>query len=271
MNILFVNLLTIPYDHLKKIILDEGTLNQELVMPLGILYLSSSLKEKSNNANISLLDFTLSFKNRRRIKSIDDFIRVTIEQQIRDKPDVIAFSLMFSSSHMFFRNSLKILRETYPESIFVVGGIHATNAAHYILKNEDIDYILLGESETAFSEFIDHLNHRSDAVSKIKGCYAKGEALQGTALAHAEAVKNIDELPFPDWELLNMEEYVSKGGWRRNIGETINSRSATLMTTRGCPHHCTYCSAHTVHGRKVKYRSIENVLKEMLALYINSV
>ena len=88
------------------------------------------------------------------------------------------------------------------------------------------------------------------------------------SLSLAEQMEDLDMLPFPDWDLLDIENYVNASGWGRRIGkDSALRRIATILTTRGCPFRCTFCSAHTVHGRKVRYRSAKNVLEEMKVLY----
>ena len=90
-----------------------------------------------------------------------------------------------------------------------------------------------------------------------------------TTYETAEYIENLDELPFPDWELLNMNKYLEGGKTRRKQFGRIEDKSymASIFTSRGCPFKCTFCSSHTIHGRKMRYRSNENVTEEMMILY----
>ena len=98
----------------------------------------------------------------------------------------------------------------------------------------------------------------------IKGCYSKDNC--DNSLKIAEPIANLDSLPFPDWELINIDEYLSDRGWR-HFGSTITKKWAPINTLRGCPYKCTFCSSHTVHGRKIRYRSVKNVIEEIKLLH----
>jgi len=68
-------------------------------------------------------------------------------------------------------------------------------------------------------------------------------------------------------DLIDMNNYVSQKGRRKSIGNAATAKMASIATTRGCPFKCTFCSGHTVHGRKVRSRSVENVVGEMKLLH----
>ncbi len=65
-----------------------------------------------------------------------------------------------------------------------------------------------------------------------------------------------------------MKEYIRGPGSRaRSIDKIEQDGEATIVTTRGCPFHCTFCASWTVHGREMRYRSTENVLGELRQLH----
>ena len=66
-----------------------------------------------------------------------------------------------------------------------------------------------------------------------------------------------------------MKAYATKKGSQREFEDTELRKVATIVTTRGCPNKCTFCAAHLVHGRKLRYRSVDNVVGEVKALYEN--
>jgi radical SAM superfamily enzyme YgiQ (UPF0313 family) len=86
----------------------------------------------------------------------------------------------------------------------------------------------------------------------------------------SDYIENLDELPFPDWGILDMDRYLEKGKTRRKEygkEEGESAYMASIFTSRGCPFKCTFCSSHTVHGRKMRYRSDKNVTEEIMTLY----
>jgi uncharacterized radical SAM superfamily protein len=79
-------------------------------------------------------------------------------------------------------------------------------------------------------------------------------------------VRDLDTIPFPVWDLIDMEVYTTRAS-RWEIGTTPNSRVVCIVASRGCPFRCTFCSSHTVHGHKVRLRSIENIVAEVRELH----
>ena len=64
-----------------------------------------------------------------------------------------------------------------------------------------------------------------------------------------------------------MSEYVDEKGRKKSIGKATDSKLASFITTRGCPYKCTFCSSPTVHGKKLRYRSTENIIAEIKLLH----
>ncbi len=265
-NILFVNLLSLPYLYLEQCLKGESRYDQELVMPKGILYLSASVKARNRAARIHLLDYVLGFKESFSAYSdIRHFVQGEAEKYRHLDPNIVAISLMFSSSHRFFDLVLETLKGLWPGAVTVAGGVHATNCTRTLLRHKDLDCVVRGEGEVAFPEVVEQLCEGREV--KVKGVYHRGNITATGSLELADHVTHLDSLPFPHWELLDTEPYMTSGGWERDMGDALPRSSATVLTTRGCPHKCTYCSAHTVHGRKVRYRSVENVMSEMALLH----
>ena len=261
-NILFVNLLPYTYGHIEQVLKGSFLHRAALAMPMGSLYLSSYLKAHNDVGKIELLDFPRQFDKLTSYSSIDEFAKEETMRYADSKPDIIAISLLFSASHPFFDLVLKISKEIWPKALTVVGGLHATNCPKYLLKYESIDYVVLGEGEIALSKMVKQ--YASNEQISVRGVYDKSNIKMSQPLLLADGAEDLDILPLPDWELIDMEAY-AKGGFRNNVAGFV-AKSATIITTRGCPLKCTFCSAHTVHGRKVRYRSAEKVLEEIKLL-----
>ncbi len=261
-NILFVNLPSLPLQNIKDIFSSKNTIYQPIAMPLGIMYISSYLK-KNHEVNIDILDYALHTKYMKDYKNIDEFIDRLTTDKVLFNPDIIAISLLFSCSHDFFNICVDKIHKLFPNSIIVVGGIHATHCYKYLLENSPIDYVFRGESELSFSEFIQ--NYITKRSLHTKGVYSKENINDATELC--DNVTNLDDLPFPDWNLINMEIYTTEKGRRKDLGNDITAKLCSLITTRGCPFKCTFCSSHTIHGRTVRYRSVQNIINEIKQVY----
>ena len=147
--------------------------------------------------------------------------------------------------------------------IVILCGADATDHyAEYIEKGAD--YCLLGEGEETLIELLDQLSGQSEAqLASILGLAYKSSAsgLQSpnSLILHNSRrpdITNLDKLPFPAWDLVDVEKYRSI--WIKRHGYF----SMNMVTTRGCPYHCNWC-AKPIWGQRYNSRSPENVVAEM--------
>ena len=141
----------------------------------------------------------------------------------------------------------------------VVGGPDAS-ACHELYMNWGADYAVIGEGEETSAELLRCITGDPNlAIEDICGlAYKKnGEIVVN---ARRPLVKDLDQLPFPDWKAIDVGRYLSL--WRDKNGYT----SLHILSSRGCPFSCSWCS-RAVFGRTVRQRSVENVLKEISELW----
>lgn len=262
-KVLFINLLTLPLDDIMAFFGVKTVRTQSVAMPLGILYLSAAIKAADCVDKVGIVDYVLGMQDSGKYGDIDAFIEGVARENARFEPDVLAFSLNFSASYAFFLRVSKVLRQLWPYAVTIVGGVHATNSTKYLLEEAQLDYVARGEGERSMVDFLKAL--ADNRPVNVKGIYFHNMVVAPGENVLADCVEDLDELPFPDWDLIDMNRYAVSLGRQRDIGKTL--RHSSLMTTRGCFFRCTFCSAHTVHGRKIRFRSVENVLKEMRSLY----
>ncbi len=273
-SVALVNLPPLPFHE----VLEAGNSYPCLAMPLGLLYLSSSIKKFCSLEEVAFLDFNLAAYNWRHqdLRAddetlVDARIKAFIEESLGSPPDIVGVSMLFSTSVKFGLRVIATLKELYPNAKVAVGGNHATNDTLNLLKQPSIDYVVRGEAETGFSEFLNTFDDSGDGTrfTLVKGVYGK-ELLEDPQLflAVCDLPDDLDDLPHPEWSQIDMDSYQDETSSRkRDFGTSIDSKMASIMTSRGCPFHCTFCASHTVHGRKMRYRSPENVLDEMRQLY----
>lgn len=264
-NILFIHMPSIPVSEIEARIRRENQLAILLAMPMGILYLSSYIKNNCDINKVGILDYVLHLDEIEQYKTIDNFIEEIAKKDIDFYPDILAFSLQFTVSYGFFEKCINKLKKIWPKSIVIVGGNHATNSTKFLLADKNVDFVLRGEGEISFSLFVTQFSNNEEI--HVNGIYNKENAVDENPLKISDMVENLDSIPFPDWVLIDMKSY-SHGGTRRHIAEegTREYLASAIITTRGCPFHCTYCSSHNVHGRRMRYRSIRNVVEEIKQL-----
>ena len=197
-----------------------------------------------------------------RVKIIDAeaeniSLKEVIKQTGRFKPDIIGMTATTPFFHIVV-NYAKLLKQTFPNASIAIGGAHIT-----ILQEKNFyscfDYAFIGEAEVSWAEFLKRYENNKD-ISDIRGIiYRKDNKV--TSTGSSEPVKDIDSIPYPARHLLNREKY--------NIG-TLRGRKnfTTIMTTRGCPFKCIFCSTK-VFGNRVRRRVAGSVIDEIKSVIYN--
>lgn len=137
----------------------------------------------------------------------------------------------------------------------IVSGSDATDhlAAYF---QHGVDVAIIGEAEQTLHDLLDHLSGRSDTpLRQIAGlAWLEGNAIQRTE--PRPFLKELDTLPFPAWDMLDL------GAYRQRWHERHGYYSMNMVTTRGCPYRCNWC-AKPIYGRRYNSRSPENVVAEL--------
>lgn len=148
----------------------------------------------------------------------------------------------------------RVARRTLPHAFIVMGGIHATRFPVETLEEcEVLDAVSMGEGERTFVELIAVLEDPSGDLGSVKGLAYR----QGSRVVMNEerpCLVDLDELPFPARHLLPMEAYSSAGH---------PHRTASIVSSRGCPFGCKFCAAPFIGGKRYRARSAESILDEI--------
>lgn len=130
------------------------------------------------------------------------------------------------------------------------------HSADYL--NANFDFVIVGEGEQTLSELVKALNNNVNDFSAINGLRYKNNSTI-TETNKRENLKDLDLLPMPAWQLLNIAPY--KNAWMKSKGFF----SINIATTRGCPYKCNWC-AKPIYGNRYNSRSPQNVVNELLYL-----
>lgn len=211
-------------------------------VPLGILYISSYLKQ--HGFDVELYDSTFKSFEEQKKKLLDT------------KPDVIAVycNLMTKLNVLPLMKFIKSVPELGKTKI-ILGGPEPPFYSEEFL-NAGADIIVESEGEITMKSLCEELVMPSPDLSKVKGIIFKngnGEAVKTQA---RDMVKDIDELPMPDREGVELNLYLD--AWKKAHGYS----SVSINTMRGCPYTCRWCS-HSVYGMSYRRRSPEKTVEEI--------
>lgn len=213
--------------------------------PLGLLYLASYLRAHQPGHELELID--LRCLKRPYLK---------LQQRLLNwKPDIVAISALTCEAQSL-HDGAAMAKRADENIVVIAGGPHISACTSDVTEDSNIDVLVAGEGERTFTEL----------VSRIAG----GQSLGGTPGAGvrnregsvewgapAEPIADLDSIPFPSWDLVDIGRYARLG----RAGNVRRGRYLPVFTSRGCPYQCYYC--HNVFGRKFRYRSAGNVVEEI--------
>jgi magnesium-protoporphyrin IX monomethyl ester (oxidative) cyclase len=230
-------------------------------LPMGIAYLGAVLRDRYE---VKLLDAVVEGHHLER----DLAPRVfqygldadMIMERVREfAPDVVGMSCLFSNQFPVVAELARRVKAWNPEVVTVTGGTHPTFLPERCLREEALDYIVMGEAEESLPALLRALETGSGR-----------EAIDGLAFRDGDRqvihpktawIKDLDSLPFPARDLLPLEKYFDI-----NIPFLFFSRSRrnlSFITSRGCPCRCNFCSSTRYWGGRLRARSPANVLAEL--------
>ena len=203
--------------------------------PLGIAYIAAVLEE--GGVDVKIIDAAA-------LEMEWDTLKKEIENY---SPDVVAITALTPTINKALKTA-KITKKTCPNANIVMGGYHPTFTYTELLKNDFIDIVILGEGEYTMLELVKTLEKGGD-LKEVKGI-----ACKDFTTPPRDIIKDIDSLPFPARHLLPMDEY-----------KVLNIKlpTGTLISGRGCPFNCSFCASSAMHGRKMRFRSAQNIVDEI--------
>ena len=222
--------------------LGEDAVEQEVMKPyppLGLLYLSSYLKRCG--FSVEVFDSTFS-----SMAGFADRVK-------KARPPVVGLS----ANLMTRVKVVEMIRLCHDlGSWVVVGGAEPANYARQYLA-QGADVVVEGEGEETLEQLLRHrLESQPESLAEIEGILFADDAGGIVRTPSRSMIRELDTLPFPDREAIDLERYLDV--WRRHHGRG----SVSIITSRGCPYTCSWCS-HGVYGFSYRSRSPHKVAAEV--------
>ncbi len=229
--------------------------------PLGLGYLAAVLEIAG--IEVKVVDCLMEgWKD--RVEVGENIIRIglpfdRIEAIIKDYgPDIVGVNSLFTKQRDNAHKIYEAAKHVDSNIITIAGGAHPTVLPELVLADRNVDFVVLGEGEDTLLGLVGVIEGKG-SISGLDGIGYK-ENGQINILPKTKFIADLNSLPFPARHVLNMEKYY---GLKASHGTRRKKRFSPIITSRGCPAKCTFCSAHKVWGRVFRQRSPENVIAEM--------
>ena len=230
-------------------------------MPLGLLSLSAYLK-KHIEVETRLLDFNIVLNKLESFKfrSFAEFFRefFSSSSYMSYAPSIVCVSALFTPSYQNVLDIAQCCRDIFPGVVIVAGGGVPTNMYNEMFRDSEcFDALCYGEGEKPLLGLVqssDKLYYLEENPSWI----TRRKVERGQPFQH-DFIENLDEIPFYDYDICEIDEYGLNPSITAYASIDEKKKNFHVMTSRGCTHHCCFCSSHTVHGRRMRYYSINRV------------
>ncbi|MDZ7360808.1 MAG: B12-binding domain-containing radical SAM protein [candidate division KSB1 bacterium] len=213
---------------------------------LGLLYISAYLKQK--DFSVEIFDGTFATKSQ--------FAKLLKAKA----PKIVG---LYSNLMTKF-NVLEMIQQAKAQNCLVIVG--GPDPPYYAGQYLDFgaDVVVIGEGEQALEELIPILTEKKfEQLKSVAGIAFKNESGQIQRTPQRDLMPNLDVLPLPDRQAIDLQKYMNV--WRKHHG----MGAVSLITSRGCPYSCTWCS-HSVFGKTLRKRSaplVADEVEELLANY----
>ena len=244
------------------------------LQPIGLCYLKAAVNKHLPEVEVIIKDFHAgcgrkTVKIPQELKYLTDYYPVAdkspfstfhqyyhfgrsfdeIETEIAEiLPDVVGISSLFTP---YYREALEVAQRVKRRLKIpvVMGGSHASAVPASLLASPHVDFVIRGEGEKPFVEFLKYLNGRNSIEEVPNLAYKRSEKFVFNPIADNFP---IDELPFPNLHDFAPDHY------------RYAAKPMTFMImSRSCPHKCSFCSVHTTFGTNYRRRLLDNVVAEI--------
>ena len=210
-----------------------------------------------------------------RVVGLDSFMpchtsRAMLDHILDEKPDVLGISLLTPASPVVDA-ILPELREKLPNCLVVLGNIHASVFANHYVEGGLADYVVHHEGEATMLELMKTVS-AGRQVDEIKGITYQdkktGRAVKTQKRDWIDKLE-LDKMPYPAWELFPVDMFkpdirlLGKG----QLNKKAQVQALPVVSSRGCPFNCTFCSPKNSIGNKYRMRTPKSVADEMEYFY----
>ena len=214
--------------------------------PLSLGYLAAVLEKGGHTVKIATLN---------GVKDYESIIENLVKEYL---PQLIGFTAMTPSFPMAVKLAEKI--RIWTSCPLVIGGSHVSAFGEHLWNQTAVfDGVIMGEGEYTLLELANYLAEGGDQPTHIPGLIWKLPGSQPINNVPRSFLVDLDKLPFPARHLVELDKFSTSSHIK-------GKESLTMITSRGCPFNCRFCSSHMVHGRQYRVHSPGYVVEEIIFL-----
>ena len=223
------------------------------VMPPGLLSLAAYLQE--NSLSTDLLDFNI-IKKKKAVNTTSLLMSMFESYLAANRPCLVGTSVMVAGQFKLAREVSKATKMFSPNTLTVVGGAHVSQFPREILENcPEIDFVVMGEGESQLLACA-HFARSKELPSVWPDGMAYRDNGKIVVQPKSSYIESTDSLPFPAYDLVEFDDYLLDTSTWHNPYQVDFGVRVPIITSRGCPNLCNFCSVAKCMG--LSYRPISS-------------
>ena len=231
-----------------------------LAFPYGLLSVATYNKDL---ADIKIMDLN---------KFDGGIYHQVVYREVRDfKPDIVGFTMMFDNSYEHLYRCCWMAKKARPDALVILGGAAATYSYEEIMKEQPfLDAICYSEGEIPmrflllaeknwgpFTNYEMLITHPS---------WITRESIKRGSVPKVSYIENLDDVIDIDYSFVNVNNYDMQEAFSPFIDHHKKHNQFFVVTSRGCPFKCTFCSNNRIHGKKMRFASVDKIIDHVAFL-----
>lgn len=240
----------------------EGSRERKLaVPPLGLASLAARLLQE--DYQVEILDVMMEGYDNELVNGPTILYGLSDEEvaaRIKAfKPDAVGVSCLFSNRGREALNLCRIARESAPDALIVFGGQHPSGMPRLVM-DPNVDFIMKGEADNTFPLLLRCISEGGDPRQIPQVVMKDGDSYWVSPVNDYPISRT---MPLPAWELVDLERYWQAGLADYEVNKAGYKRFLIMITSRGCPHDCSFCTAPFMSDRQYRRKEINDVIDEI--------
>lgn len=235
-NVLFI---VLPYV-VHNIDVNRSKVRSFHAFPYGLLSVATYNKDLANIRIIDLNDECLDYGDLRQM--LEDF-----------QPDIVGMTMMFDVSYSYLQDVLLIIKANCPKATTLLGGAAASYSYEEILKEQPLlDAICYSEGEIPMEDLLSNQDMTSAS-------WITRRSLSRETVPRISFIENLDDVIDIDYSFIDPNDYEMAEAFSPHV-DNKKHKQFFIVTSRGCPFSCAFCSNGKIHGKKMRFASVRRII-----------
>lgn len=217
---------------------------------------------------------TAVLKGKFDLELIDANINDYSEEDVRDRlkevfgdgtDGAVLITALSTEYYRAYHTIAKLAKEEFPNIPVIMGGVYPTVCSENVVEDINVDIAMMGHAEERLDKLLGLIEKKDySEIKKFEGIVYRNLDKDVVVNGINTYISDVSYMVKPDYSLIDVDKYLDLE--RQSVANKnveLKGRSASIISSYGCPYNCLFCATRTISGRKVAYRPADDVLDEI--------